>query len=85
MDLDEYGFRALVEPKTYNEEKKSVDIVMSTEYPVRRYEWINDRLVDEILPISGVELRSEQLPLLNSHRMWSVVSWLCFRGSGDWI
>lgn len=74
MDLDEYGFRALVEPKSFNEERRSVDIIMSTEYPVRRYEWMNDRLVDEILPIVGAEMRGDQIPLLNSHSMWQIGS-----------
>lgn len=62
--------RALIKPKTLDEEQKRVQIILSTEKPVLMYDW--DRgYIDEILLVSAANF-PKQLPLLNSHSRYEI-------------
>lgn len=66
--------RALSVPESINEEKRSVNVVMSTENPVMMYDW--DRgYVDEILVMDGVIIREgDTAPLVDTHNYYSTKS-----------
>lgn len=65
--------RISVAPKTYDEKKRSVRVVASTETPVEVFDWERWDFVNEILIAGGFRLRSgDQVPLLDSHSKWSV-------------
>jgi hypothetical protein len=73
------GFRSEIElrAKTFNEEGRTVEAVISTEQPVMMVDWERMDYVPEILLSSGVEFpKSRQIPFLDSHRRWSVTDQL---------
>lgn len=62
---------ASVEPKSLSEETRSIACVLSTETPVRMYDWMNGGYVDEILRADGATI-PDKLPLLDSHQRYSI-------------
>jgi hypothetical protein len=73
------GFRSEIElrAKTFNEEGRTVEAVISTEQPVLMVDWERMDYVPEILLSSGVEFpKSRQIPFLDSHRRSSVTDQL---------
>lgn len=64
--------QARFKPETYNEEKRTVEVVFATDTPVRRYSWAREEYYQEILDMRGANLsRTERgLPLLNNHNMY---------------
>lgn len=66
-------------PGSVDQENRTVDVVMATGHPVRRYDWRADRYVNEVLDISPKSIRLERMnggaaPLLASHMSWSLDS-----------
>ncbi len=57
-------------PATLNEEARTVEAVMSTEQPVKVWDW-DHGVVDEVLLMKGATY-PEQVPLLNDHDRWGV-------------
>lgn len=57
--------------ESVNETERSVEAVLATENPVIVFDWQRYELVDEILLMSGVQMR-DQIPLLNDHRRVSL-------------
>jgi hypothetical protein len=66
-------------PKSYNEEKddkgtvknRSVRGTLATDAAVRVYDWDEDAVIYEILPMASMELPgNRQLPLLDNHTRW---------------
>lgn len=51
---------------TLDEEHRSIEAVISTENPVRVYDWQNYRVIDEVLRTDGME-SAAQVPMLDSH------------------
>jgi hypothetical protein len=73
------GFRSEIElrAKTFSEEGRTVEAVISTEQPVLMVDWERMDYVPEILLSSGVEFpKSRQIPFLDSHRRSSVTDQL---------
>lgn len=70
--IDDLNTRAaMVEPKGLDESTRSISCVMSTETPVRMYDWMNGGYVDEVLRADGATI-PEKLPLLDSHSRYSL-------------
>jgi hypothetical protein len=44
---------AQIEPATFNESARTVDVVFTTGAKVRRYDWLRERYYDEELIVSG--------------------------------
>ncbi len=57
-------------PATLNEEARTVEAVMSTEQPVRVFDWDHGP-VEEVLLMKGAQY-PDQVPLLNDHDRWGV-------------
>lgn len=66
----ELNYRA-IGPKTLNREKRSLNLVISTEDPVLMYDWQADEYVPEVLLAKGA-IMPKQVPLLDTHDRWSV-------------
>lgn len=62
--------RAKVSPSSFSEKENSVDMILSTEFPVIRYDWRIGEYIDEILLNEGARFRSEQIPLLDNHNIY---------------
>jgi hypothetical protein len=59
-------------PSTLNETERTVGVILTTETPVRTFDWRYGE-VDEVLLMSGLELPATgQVPLLDAHSRWSV-------------
>ena len=58
-----------VRRETADEENKSVEVVIASEYPVERWDEENEQVVREILDMDGVQFRGKknQLPIVDSH------------------
>jgi hypothetical protein len=62
-----------VRAETINEEDRSVQATLTTETPVRVYDWNTGRAIDEILRADGAELPpTGQLVLLANHNRWDL-------------
>lgn len=63
--------RAAVQPKTYNEEARTVELVWTTGAQVRRFDWFDGPYLEE-LSVDASAIRLERLnagaPLLSNHR-----------------
>jgi len=70
---DDLSYRSLEvrAPSTLNEEKRSLEIVIATETPVRMYDWETGEDVPEVLLAKGA-IMPRQVPLLDTHSRWSV-------------
>lgn len=68
------GFRSLdVRAKTFSEDGRSVEAVISTETPVSMPDWSRMEMVPEVLLSKGAEFpKSRQIPFLDSHNRYSV-------------
>jgi phage major head subunit gpT-like protein len=67
--------RAMLQPETWNEEAKTIEVVFATEQPVVRYSWDKDGYYNEVLSIDTSSIRMERInsgaPVLDSHDTWS--------------
>jgi hypothetical protein len=72
--MQDPGFRSLeVRAKTFNEEGRSVDAIISTETPVLMPDYSRMEMVPEVLLSRGAEFpKSRQVPFLDSHNRYSV-------------
>jgi hypothetical protein len=62
-------------PESLNAEEKSVEVVASTEKPIRLYDWYSDEEYDEVVLMSGANIpKNGQVPLCDSHDRESVNS-----------
>jgi hypothetical protein len=68
------GFRSLeVRAASFDEEKRSVEAIISTETPVSMPDWSRMEMVPEVLLSKGAEFpKSRQVPFLDSHNRYSV-------------
>jgi len=68
-ELKEMEFRNFgVRTSTLNEETRTIEADISTETPVREYDWSRGEYVERILLAEGVQLpTSRQVPLLDNH------------------
>lgn len=56
-----------VRSETIDDKSRSVEAVLSTENPVRVFDWETGEVIEEVLRVDGAEL-PQQMPLLNSHQ-----------------
>jgi hypothetical protein len=72
--MQDPGFRSLeVRAKTFSEESRSVDAVISTETPVLMPDYSRMEMVPEVLLSKGAEFpKARQIPFLDSHNRYSV-------------
>jgi hypothetical protein len=61
---------APISPKGLDETTRSISCVLSTETPVRMYDWNNGGYIDEVLRADGGQY-PDQLPLLDNHSRYS--------------
>jgi len=68
------GFRSLeVRAKSFKEDERSVEAVISTEAPVLMPDWSRGEMVPEVLLARGAEFpKSRQIPFLDSHNRSSI-------------
>ena len=68
------GFRSLeVRAKSFREDERSVEAVISTEAPVLMPDWSRGEMVPEVLLARGAEFpKSRQIPFLDSHNRYSI-------------
>ncbi len=68
------GFRSLeVRAKSFREDERSVEAVISTEAPVLMPDWSRGEMVPEVLLARGAEFpKSRQIPFLDSHNRSSI-------------
>jgi hypothetical protein len=68
------GFRSLeVRAASFDEEKRSVEAIISTETPVSMPDWSRMEMVPEVLLSKGADFpKSRQVPFLDSHNRYSV-------------
>ncbi|MFA5532825.1 MAG: hypothetical protein WDA13_04560 [Candidatus Shapirobacteria bacterium] len=57
---------------TYRDSDYSVEGVITTEEPTRVYDWGSDRMIQEVLLMSGLREIPAQVPLLDAHSQWAV-------------
>lgn len=60
-----------VRAESANDDAMTIEAVLSTEQPVRMYDWWEGTRMDEILLASGRE-NGDTIPMLDSHRRWSL-------------
>jgi hypothetical protein len=60
-----------VRANTFDKKTNSIEAVLSTENPVRIYDWESGQYINEVLLSDGFEF-AEQIPLLDSHARWSI-------------
>lgn len=72
--MQDPGFRSLeVRAKTFSEDTRSVDAVISTETPVLMPDYNRMEMVPEVLLSKGAEFpKGRQIPFLDSHNRYSV-------------
>jgi hypothetical protein len=72
--MQDPGFRSLeVRAKTFSEDTRSVDAVISTETPVLMPDYSRMEMVPEVLLSKGAEFpKARQIPFLDSHNRYSV-------------
>lgn len=64
--------RAMFQPATLNEETRTIEVIVSTENPVRTYDWWTGSMFNEVLSLEAGHFRTERLdgglPLLDNHK-----------------
>ena len=60
-----------VRSESADDDAMTIEAVLSTEQPVRMYDWWEGTRMDEILLASGRE-KADTIPMLDSHRRWSL-------------
>lgn len=67
---------AQIEPSTFNEAKRTVDVVFTTGAIVRRFDWIRERYFDEELIVSEEAVDLSRMKagasVLNTHGQWEL-------------
>jgi hypothetical protein len=61
-------------PSTWDEETRSVEVIGATEEPVEVFDYGRYEVVREVLLMSGLEMSSRQVPLLDCHRRYDTAS-----------
>lgn len=58
-----------VQRASVNEEESSVEVVIATENPVERFDWMEGEVIKEVLRMSGATFRgnNKQVPIVDSH------------------
>lgn len=76
IKLEPSNFRAFFEPKSFNKEKRTVDVVWTTGSRVKRFDWWTGDSFYEELSLDPKEVRLDRLnngaPLLNNHNSWNL-------------
>ena len=73
-DQVEAGRSMTFQPDTVDYENRTIDILLSSEQPVRMFDWDRYEYVDEILLMSGVrldDLKNDKIGLLDNHHRGS--------------
>lgn len=60
-------------PSTLDREKRTLDLIIATETPVKMYDWETGEVVPEVLLAKGCVM-PRQVPLLDTHSRWSTSS-----------
>lgn len=64
-------FRAMLQPSTYDEKNRTIDVTFATDTPVLRYDWLAGENYNEILSFDNDAVRlarlNEGAPVLDSH------------------
>lgn len=76
MKVEKARALATIAPSTWNAEKRTLDVIVSTGAAVRRYDWWNGGFYDEELVIEEGAIRMERLnagaAVLNTHGQWDL-------------
>ena len=76
-----------VRSESVREEDHTFEAVLTTQDPVRRYDWWNREYYDEVLSITEDAINAKRMdqgmPLLDNHRAWGGISGIKGR-TGDW-
>jgi hypothetical protein len=77
FEIQPLSVRADFQRNSWNEEKRTVDVVFATERPVRSYDWEVGEFM-EVLSMDPAHMRRERmdqgLPVLNNHRRYEGVN-----------
>ncbi len=70
---DRVGMRRKVSsaPKTLDQTSRTIQATITTDTPVRIYDWSSDEYVDEILTPRGMQESEQGVQLRDNHRSWS--------------
>lgn len=64
--------RAIFQPSTLDEKTRTIEVIVSTENPVRMYDWWTGQSFNEVLSLEAGHFRTERLdaglPLLDNHK-----------------
>jgi hypothetical protein len=60
-----------IRAETANSDEMTIEAVLSTEQPVRMFDWREYKVMDEVLLSSG-RTNDATIPMLDSHRRWSL-------------
>jgi HK97 family phage prohead protease len=75
VKLPKHNIRADIKPETYNEKENTIDVVFTTDTPVRRFDFFEGPY-DEVLGMNPEEVRLERLnagaPVLNNHNRFEL-------------
>lgn len=76
MKVEKARALASLVPSTWDEEKRTIDVIVATGAAVRRYEWWSGEYYDEELEISDSAIRMGRLnsgaAVLNAHAQWDL-------------
>ena len=68
--------RAMLQPDTWNEEARTIEVVFATATPVLRYSWDKDGYFNEVLGMDSTNVRLDRInsgaPVLNSHSSYDL-------------
>ena len=66
--------RAMLQPETWNEESRTIEVVFATPQPVLRYSWDEGGYFNEVLSMDSEHIRMQRIesgaPVLDSHDTW---------------
>lgn len=69
-------FRAMLQPSTYDETNRTIDVTFATDTPVLRYDWSAGENYNEILSFDNGAVRLQRLnegaPVLDSHASYGI-------------
>lgn len=69
-------FRAMLQPSTYDEKNRTIDVTFATDTPVLRYDWNAGENYNEILSFDNGAVRLQRLnegaPVLDSHASYGI-------------
>lgn len=59
-------------PTTVDRESRTIRAILSTDYPVRLYDYGTDTVIDEVLLPGGMRIEGDSITLLESHNHYNV-------------